>query len=709
MSVLVYTNVSHPPLNSSDMELVHTNVNVIPDTDIILENFTDTMDLLRDVLGCIGCNTEKLEEKHSDVKGNYHLLNLAYALHGKVAWANREERVLAFRSLLFASCFRSIKCPLASLKVQSANCIFTEIEGRLVKPDISQKFFVKLLPSFSKQVDDIMVDNVHGQMVNLIRRADPKLAKHLPIYFDSFMTYTAPKLATWALCEHFDVTSQQSPFHLTSNRPFPQVPTKASVSVHIVGKTLAQYLESDYELAMQQLKVIFPPFWECLQTLALYHGFVHNDLHQGNIFYDEIKQSLVIIDYGRSHFGKYDYDDKNISKILSYEKGKYGMYSTMDSRYKSFITMSHDFIKSVAINPTSPNKVFATGITDMISVAMQMVISDYVDGENTFKYLRPILDLQTDAKGELMLCIPTHTKKIYMGFVEIMKATEDKRFLSNIAEGMFYAVLFMYFTKIILLKNHQSTSKLEDAETGGPVPKIEYDKTGDRFCITLQHLCALPQQFFLPNLLVGRATPLMMSRFLNWVELDTAQYRVGFFRRSLQKIILDYTPFLKKLMLSNKSGGSYPSNTVLIDDPEFSELVKSIPNTNTNNAQTIERPTTNINSIPFTPYPMYEDLVDNTKATVDSMTYSMRPDPAKSNTFRYKMTRYKQYNVSNTEAADKAIDGAIQALDAEIVSLAQSLSTPSTSTVNTMYNTPPISVATTGGKALKKKKGLFRK
>jgi len=45
--------------------------------------------------------------------------------------------------------------------------------------------------------------------------------------------------------------------------------------------------------------------YNCLQFLGINYGFMHNDLHMGNILFDNNKNKLVLIDFGRSTFGKF--------------------------------------------------------------------------------------------------------------------------------------------------------------------------------------------------------------------------------------------------------------------------------------------------------------------------------------------------------------------------------------------------------------------
>lgn len=691
-SVIEYS-VTPTPLNANALKATPPTTPTKPSIPpLVSSNIQDlalnepTLDFLGSLLDCMHCNVNKLSKQQDEIskrEGDNMVQFIVKSIQQSDApWKNDVIKTVAFFSILFASCFRTIKCPLASAKVQSANCMFTEVQGQLVYPDIPQKFFVKLLPKSQFKADDVLVDNVHGFVINSLRKSDPTLAPHLPVFFDSFLTYVDGR--QWALCEHMDLSNPKSPFCLTQNTTNNYgVMTKASVSVHVTGKTLAECMDNDYDGMIAKLQTLFPPFWEALQNLVLYHGFIHNDLHQGNIFYDQTRDALMLIDFGRSHFGSMEYGQvaKDIMKVIRHEKAKYAVPNQVDEKYQTFINSRHPYVKSVPLPQTS---IFPMGITDLISVALQMTVTAFEDSKNTFLFLDPMIQYSIE-NNRLLLYIPTETKHIYKNYIKIMKTIENKSnmFLKNITEGMFYATLFIYYTQIVMCKRNRGPS---------PLAKIDANDFGeDCYRINLDTLFIRPH-IFLPNLIVGHVTPLMMQNFFKWIQEDSAKYHAGFLlRRSVQKIVLHYSPFLKKLMSANYQLGGNTVQTEDIskfDDQNFNDFVDQINLDTSTPIQAMNA----LSNIHFNPYPVHEELVDNSNASVESMMYSVLvPKESK----RAKYIAYKQFNMGSVYNSNDDIDNEtiVKEWDAEINAYFSNNSIPTLTPITTMPMRQGIQVA----------------
>jgi len=116
--------------------------------------------------------------------------------------------------------------------------------------------------------------------------------------------------------------------------------------------------------------------------MGFHYGFLHNDLHQGNLLFDTYIDKLTIIDYGRNYIG-YFYDNrfplidncvKNYHKILNY-KNLYGEviepnnYRDMIEMYKNSTSL-YSIIKS-------DNNGYMTHILDIITLSLSCLY--YID------------------------------------------------------------------------------------------------------------------------------------------------------------------------------------------------------------------------------------------------------------------------------------------------------------------------------------------
>jgi hypothetical protein len=124
--------------------------------------------------------------------------------------------------------------------------------------------------------------------------------------------------------------------------------------------------------------------------MGFHYGFLHNDLHQGNLLFDTHIDKLTIIDYGRNYIG-YFYDNrfplidnciKNYHKILNY-KNLYGEviepnnYRDMIEMYKNSTSL-YSMIKS-------NNNGYMTHILDIITLSLSCLY--YIDLIKNYQHL----------------------------------------------------------------------------------------------------------------------------------------------------------------------------------------------------------------------------------------------------------------------------------------------------------------------------------
>lgn len=104
-----------------------------------------------------------------------------------------------------------------------------------------------------------------------------------------------------------------------------------------------------------QLHVVnnqFVAFIVKLMRIGYEHGFVHNDLHAGNILYDNDKKHFMLIDLGRAYFAttQHDAQFKNVYKneyTKMITKQPFEPYTSLQARAETVPTL-YDFVSKTA-------------------------------------------------------------------------------------------------------------------------------------------------------------------------------------------------------------------------------------------------------------------------------------------------------------------------------------------------------------------------
>lgn len=123
----------------------------------------------------------------------------------------------------------------------------------------------------------------------------------------------------------------------------------------------------------------YVPLINALIYLGILYGFMHNDLHSGNIVYNPDTNNLMIIDFGRTSFKKYiDTSMENINKCVQYNVHKLGyndIYPVLSlNDYPSIYSHKQLFNHRVSI-PLPHDPAFYFGfIFDVITLTLHIYV-----------------------------------------------------------------------------------------------------------------------------------------------------------------------------------------------------------------------------------------------------------------------------------------------------------------------------------------------
>lgn len=251
---------------------------------------------------------------------------------------------------------------LAPFKVNSANCKFTFLDSLFYNDTYRQKLFAKFVPppTTGMSMDNVLVDNINGIILNALVKSDQSLRFHFMTYVDSFPTYISalrPSEITWPLEELSDVNrNRRSPFYL-GQPPLrlnsDLVKNYCSMFLAIDGLPLSSLPNKDefYKaLGDGRLSDLF----RAMHALGSVYGMTHNDLHMGNVFYDKAYKSLRLIDYGRMSFHPKALVQDGLRRMIvnpdAITQAELSKYATVNSQrlttYASFMEKEHLYMKA---------------------------------------------------------------------------------------------------------------------------------------------------------------------------------------------------------------------------------------------------------------------------------------------------------------------------------------------------------------------------
>lgn len=214
-----------------------------------------------------------------------------------------------------------------------------------------------------------------------------------------------------------------------------------------------------------------------LETVGSDYGFMHNDLHFSNIIYDQTKNKLVIIDFGRCVFSKFkdELDSEINNKILTeFKKLNYNisldkLYLTdsitpnkVERLYKRDIFRYH-----ISIIGNNTNYKYFGVIYDLITYSLNMYIrflyylrkTDTVNADNVEDYYSLLIKVNYRSLEDLVnqrvrLEVPSVTirqlmnnyLKIKSDFIDKTYDEDARNYFIMLLNGLFYTALLLHFT-----------------------------------------------------------------------------------------------------------------------------------------------------------------------------------------------------------------------------------------------------------------------
>lgn len=285
-----------------------------------------------------------------------------------------------------------------SLLTNSGNCSFTIADTKIngEKKRVFNK--VVSMASFELQEDDLMIFDILSANIleYLLSFEENKCYRfYIPKYLGNTLSYCkyVDGIDYWDYND-FNFNNSLSPYN------YDNLQAKKNYSPYITDGD--EILVCHYEAIEKPLDLItlfiryyhknneyketvinvfkcLYELYEFIKKFGLEYGFMHNDLHFGNIIYDERNKNLILIDFGRSSFAKFmDEPVKEIDEMLYTNFKKINLFE-----YYSYITdinVNNIYNQKLklfsychSIKDTKTNKYFGV-ICDLIAYALNMYV-----------------------------------------------------------------------------------------------------------------------------------------------------------------------------------------------------------------------------------------------------------------------------------------------------------------------------------------------
>jgi len=139
----------------------------------------------------------------------------------------------------------------------------------------------------------------------------------------------------------------------------------------------------------------FADLYNVIVFLGAEYGFLHNDLHLGNVYFDTNRDALALIDYGRVHFAGLE-DDPNINAFVIRTLAKHDSLPTEHvkiaarhggSLYRWFTSRWNPYLKSTRRLSNGKRPMF---IFDLITLCANLgIVVNEVMPEIMANYFSP--------------------------------------------------------------------------------------------------------------------------------------------------------------------------------------------------------------------------------------------------------------------------------------------------------------------------------
>lgn len=310
----------------------------------------------------------------------------------------------------------------------SGNCKFTIAN---IKREPS---FIKVVDSHSSN-DLLLYDIVSGYILNKIISSELSRFKScVTEYKYSFSSYYYSN--TWNyndLILYDDAHNQYKHRYNYNNIKYNEskyIPCHIYISNVVKGNAISYgqlflyYIEN---LDMQNFRNIITILasmeivYDFLELSGTKYGYIHNDLHSGNILFDDVDNRLVIIDYGRNVFQYFsDNQDDDLNTFIKNEVYKLDLNSKfnndLDLNYKKIIESTNFGIE---VPSYKVNNIYL-GITfDIITLSLNLYKFLYflkeVTGNNELENIIDIFETLIKFDGD----VNTYTHKILVNDIQL--------------------------------------------------------------------------------------------------------------------------------------------------------------------------------------------------------------------------------------------------------------------------------------------------
>lgn len=235
------------------------------------------------------------------------------------------------------------------LKANSVNCKFT-----IANID-SEPSFIKVVDSYSSS-DLILYDSVSGYIFNKIISSELSTYKSCVVeYKHSFLSYYYNNIWNYSDLILYDDAHNSVEYRYNYNNiknnesiynaSYIYISNVVKGNAVSYGDIIERYITIlDREKLIHILTIIasMAIVYDFLELIGIKYGYVHNDLHPGNILFDDVNNRLVIIDYGKNAFQFFsDNDDDELNTFINNEVYKLDLNSKFsndtDLTYKKII------------------------------------------------------------------------------------------------------------------------------------------------------------------------------------------------------------------------------------------------------------------------------------------------------------------------------------------------------------------------------------
>ena len=291
----------------------------------------------------------------------------------------------SFFGLLMKNYFREYKAiDDGKLKENSANCKFT------ISLIDDKKVFIKTI-NYSKvkerKTDNPIFDCISGFIFNKIIEKEPDLSKFIAKYKYSFLSYTNRNIWNY---NHLNPNMELSPYNKNKidNDDLPMEYDKniiymsdAVESGLSIDEIFVKFIRSPSENKALVHEIIMNSveFFKFLKYMGITYGFIHNDLHFGNILYDPDNHTFVLIDLGRTCFARYLYteDDEEINNYIQSEFYKLNMNDVIPNPINNYIELYYNnpkLFRFMIPYPFQNNKYYTYTIFDLITFTFNIYV-----------------------------------------------------------------------------------------------------------------------------------------------------------------------------------------------------------------------------------------------------------------------------------------------------------------------------------------------